>query len=95
MNPIGRPARSAIPAAATLAAAAISVRLPPQHAPSDSVHQWASSPSFAALQLLDDGDHRGGERDVVDDPEAVCTSQMRRMRATVSSNGSARSSKMR
>ena len=35
-KPIGRPARAAMPAAATLAAAATSVALPPKHAPSAS-----------------------------------------------------------
>jgi hypothetical protein len=39
MNPIGRPARAAMPAAATLAAAPTSVALPPKHAPSASAHQ--------------------------------------------------------
>ena len=39
MKLIGCPALLAMPAAATLAAAAISVRLPPKHAPSDSAHQ--------------------------------------------------------
>ncbi len=32
-NPIGRPERAAMPAAATFAAAATSVALPPKHAP--------------------------------------------------------------
>jgi hypothetical protein len=45
MNPIGLPARSLRPAAATLAAAAMIVALPPKQAPSDSAHQWASSVS--------------------------------------------------
>ena len=39
MKPIGVPARCARPAAATFAAAATSVALPPKHAPSDSAHQ--------------------------------------------------------
>jgi hypothetical protein len=38
MNGIGWPARAARPAAATLAAAATSVALPPKQAPSDSAH---------------------------------------------------------
>ena len=38
-NPIGRPARADSPAAATLAAAAMRVALPPKHAPSESAHQ--------------------------------------------------------
>ncbi len=39
MKPIGVPARSASPAAATLAAAAIIVALPPKQAPRASDHQ--------------------------------------------------------
>jgi hypothetical protein len=39
MNPIGRPERAAIPAAATFAAAATIVAFPPNHAPSASAHQ--------------------------------------------------------
>ena len=39
MKPIGRPARAARPAAATLAAAAMSVALPPKQAPRESAHQ--------------------------------------------------------
>ncbi len=39
MKPIGLPARSASPEAATLAAAAITVMLPPKQAPSESAHQ--------------------------------------------------------
>ena len=38
-KPIGRPARSVSPAAATLAAAAMIVALPPKQAPSESAHQ--------------------------------------------------------
>ena len=36
---VGRPARAAMPAAATFAAAAMSVALPPKQAPSASAHQ--------------------------------------------------------
>ena len=39
MNPIGGPLRAAMPAAATFAAAAISVALPPKQAPIASAHQ--------------------------------------------------------
>jgi hypothetical protein len=43
MKPIGWPARADSPAAATLAAAAMSVALPPKQAPRASAHQYASS----------------------------------------------------
>ncbi len=39
MKPIGVPARSVNPAAATFAAAAMIVALPPKQAPSESAHQ--------------------------------------------------------
>jgi hypothetical protein len=47
-NPIGCPARADMPAAATLAAAAIRVALPPKQAPMASAHQYASSPPLPA-----------------------------------------------
>ena len=53
-NPIGRPARAAMPDAATLAAAATIVALPPKQAPSDSAHQYASSspPSCSTTGII-------------------------------------------
>src|SRR5215213_6603149 len=45
MNPIGAPARAAMPDAATFGAAATSVALPPKQAPSAIAHQYASSPA--------------------------------------------------
>src|SRR5688500_3883562 len=54
-NPIGRPARSAMPAAATFAAAAMSVALPPKHAPIASAHQYASSPGLSSISCSTTG----------------------------------------
>src|SRR5918992_151058 len=45
MKPIGAPARAAMPEAATLAAAATIVALPPKQAPRASDHQYASAPA--------------------------------------------------